>query len=262
MPHRVEVVEPQGASVSSGGEVTTTKLEDYVNKVRAKSGEALQHLLAFINVAEHSPAPHYFPELQMEYLRDRVALVEERTEGLLNALQIQLDARREVDQDLHEPEVPAGLEQSTPAREDVVLVDVHADQQGEGGEVARRRNSSTRNLLDEIEVDPEQVGVGQGEGGAGGAAPAPAAAPEATGGGEGQGANGGGTGGPPPPPGEEPPPPPSAAGSVGRGTQTPLINRERFRHPGPPTNRAAVLTSAMRVAQESLRSARLGGSGQ
>ena len=114
MPERVEAVEPAGASESSGGETTAAKLQNYTERLAARAQEAVAHLLAYINVAEHSPAPHYFPELQVEYLRARVALVEERAGGLEDALQIQLRARREVEQDFHEPPCPLALSRAPP----------------------------------------------------------------------------------------------------------------------------------------------------
>ena len=103
MPERVVAVNPQGASVSSGGETTSAKLQSYIDRLTAKSNEATQHLLAYINVSEHTPAPHYFPELQIEYLRDRMALVAERTEGMLEVLIAQREARLRVEQDLEPP---------------------------------------------------------------------------------------------------------------------------------------------------------------
>ena len=130
MPHRVESVEPAGASVSSGGETTAEKIEEYMRKLEVRSREALSHLLAYINVAEHSPAPQYFPELQIEYLRARVALVEDRAAGLMDALRVQLRARREIEQDLHKPPVPPNLEQSTPSR--TVAQNTEVVTQGEG----------------------------------------------------------------------------------------------------------------------------------
>ena len=103
MPERVVALNPQGASVSSGGETTSAKLQNYIDRLTVKSGEATQHLLAYVNVCEHSPAPHYFPELQIDYLRDRMALVAERTEGMLEVLTAQRDARLRVEQELEPP---------------------------------------------------------------------------------------------------------------------------------------------------------------
>ena len=128
MPTRVVAVSPAGASVSSGGETTSAKLQGYIARVKARAEEASNHLMAYINVAEHSPAPSYFPELQVDYLRDRLALVADRTEGILEALNTQLQARLRVEQELEPPPVPPALDQSTPARgeeesQDVVLED-------------------------------------------------------------------------------------------------------------------------------------------
>ena len=116
MPDRVVPVTPEGASVSSGGETTSSKLLSYITKLTAKSEEVSQHLMAYINVTEHSPAPAYFPELQVEYLRDRLDLVTDRTEGMLEALNTNLVARRRVEQELDPlPLPPPAVDQSTPA---------------------------------------------------------------------------------------------------------------------------------------------------
>ena len=139
MPLTVEPVNPPGASVSSGGETTSTKLREYLQKVETRSKDAMDQIMAFLNVAEHSPAPGYFPELQVDWLRDRLALVEDRAEGLKTALQTQLEARLIIEQDLETTPVPPTLEQSTPQR----------TEQQVGGSGGNRRHSSTRNLLDD-----------------------------------------------------------------------------------------------------------------
>merc|ERR1711867_401320 len=168
-------LDPPGASVTSGGDTNSGKLLQYMDRLKTRSEAALEHLLAYINVAEHSPAPAYFPELQMEYLRDRVTLVEDRTGGLLDALRTTLQARLQVEQDLELPPAPPTVDQSTPARDIEVAHSVEDEIQGDrqGVEVvsvSRRHSSTSRNLLDGEENQVEGP-LGEGD-------PAPPLVPE------------------------------------------------------------------------------------
>ena len=109
IPQTVEPTTSQDGSVSRHGETTTGRLKDYLERVRVRSGEALQHLLAWAHVAEYSPAPAYFPELDIEHVRTRATLVEERTEKLNEALKVQIKARRALQEVLPESDQPEQL---------------------------------------------------------------------------------------------------------------------------------------------------------
>merc|ERR1711867_362920 len=80
MPERVIAVNPQGASVSSGGETTSAKLQSYIDRLTTKSNVATLHLLATLRSQSTPPPPITFPSYSWSTFRDRMALVAERTE--------------------------------------------------------------------------------------------------------------------------------------------------------------------------------------
>ena len=63
MPATVEPLAPRKGSVSSLGETTLEKLEDYLEKVKLRKEDALQQLMRWANETEHNPTLPVFPEL-------------------------------------------------------------------------------------------------------------------------------------------------------------------------------------------------------
>ena len=106
MPERVIPVNPAGASETSGGEVTVTKLERDLERVRARSGECMRHLRAQIHESEVQPPPFFFPELQLEVLREKVSYIETKTDDLLDILETRIRAgkRAEGTAEIERPE--------------------------------------------------------------------------------------------------------------------------------------------------------------
>ena len=83
MPVTVEPLAPREGSVSSLGETTLEKIEEYLEKARQWKEEAMQQLLSWANETEHNPAPAIFPELEFSHIQEQIALIEERAENII-----------------------------------------------------------------------------------------------------------------------------------------------------------------------------------
>ena len=126
MPSAVRSTDPRGASESTGGLLTADKLRRDIERINTRSKAALDHLRTTAHEVEVTPAPAYFPELQLTYINERISLIEEETENVLDNLQAQLEQIDRVEdevEDHHDQVEGAGaqpvvrpINESTPSR--------------------------------------------------------------------------------------------------------------------------------------------------
>ena len=119
MPDQVTIVEPPGASVTSGGELTLAKLEKDRERVKERSKEALRHLRAAAYQSEQHPPPSYFPELEAELLKKKISQVEKRADDMDDDLVIRIEARRRADNDFEVQRPGKGAANGAQEEEDV-----------------------------------------------------------------------------------------------------------------------------------------------
>ena len=93
LPPEVKVVNPVGASVSSGGVVTSAKLKLDVTRVNRDASKAVQELKKGCKFTRDNPVPtDLFLELEESVLIDKIATIENQQAELISALETQIVA--------------------------------------------------------------------------------------------------------------------------------------------------------------------------
>ena len=99
LPTECVPVELEGATESSGGEVTADKLSRDLKRIRRHGRKALDELTKVIDHVSKFPAPANFPELDYDLLVDKKAAMQNKKEEVENILKAQIEGRKQVEKD-------------------------------------------------------------------------------------------------------------------------------------------------------------------
>ena len=160
MPPQVKVVNPQKASISSGGVVTSTKLTRDKKKVALAAEKAIMELRGAIqHFRNHPIEPGIFLELEENYMVEKMTEIETHKEELEAALDIQIEAKKQIENDFSDENASSRV--TANQNQEVVVIDTI-----EPGSVDEQLNNARQEDEEGVpgEGEPEAPGERGGAG--------------------------------------------------------------------------------------------------